>query len=161
MPGLVEAHSIFRSPTSPSLSNSAFIPPEEHMLRTAQNARRMLDAGFTSCFSAAAAKPQAGHRVAQRHPTTVISRARERWRQSGNDGFRRTRRCAPVSHVRGENHRCPMALRNTMSSLGFGSRGAETTGKTGVEHAARILRGPQHVLFWRNEAEFDQTGRRR
>ena len=27
------------------------------MLRTVQNARRMLDAGFTSCFSAAAAKP--------------------------------------------------------------------------------------------------------
>jgi imidazolonepropionase-like amidohydrolase len=35
-----------------------FIPPEEHTLRTAQNARRMLDAGFTSCFSGASAKPR-------------------------------------------------------------------------------------------------------
>ncbi len=58
MPGLIEAHSHLTF-TDVALSvELGFIPPEEHMLKTAQNARRMLDAGFTSCFSAAAAKPR-------------------------------------------------------------------------------------------------------
>jgi imidazolonepropionase-like amidohydrolase len=34
------------------------IPPEEHMLITVHNARKMLEMGFTSCFSAASAKPR-------------------------------------------------------------------------------------------------------
>ena len=58
MPGLVEAHSHLTFPDVAQSVELGFIPPEEHMLRTAQNARRMLDAGFTSCFSAAAAKPR-------------------------------------------------------------------------------------------------------
>ena len=58
MPGLIEPHS------HPSFADTAvtvelgFIPPEEHMLLTARNARRMLDQGFTSCNSAASAKPR-------------------------------------------------------------------------------------------------------
>lgn len=58
MPGLIEAHSHL---TFTDVANSVelgFIPPEEHMLLAARNARRMLDAGFTSCFSAASAKPR-------------------------------------------------------------------------------------------------------
>jgi imidazolonepropionase-like amidohydrolase len=58
MPGLVEAHSHLTFTDVAMTVDLGFIPPEEHMLKTAQNARHMLDAGFTSCFSAAAAKPR-------------------------------------------------------------------------------------------------------
>src|SRR4051812_10919453 len=56
MPGMVEAHSHLTFTDVAQSVELGFIPPEEHMLKTAANARRMLDAGFTSCFSAAAAK---------------------------------------------------------------------------------------------------------
>ena len=58
MPGLIEAHSHLSFTDVAQSVELGFIPPEEHMLKTAVNARRMLDAGFTSCFSAAAAKPR-------------------------------------------------------------------------------------------------------
>ena len=58
MPGLVEAHCHLTFTDIAQSVDLGFIPPEEHMLKTAANARRMLDAGFTSCFSAAAAKPR-------------------------------------------------------------------------------------------------------
>ena len=58
MPGLIEAHSHLSFTDFAQSVELGFIPPEEHTLRTAQNARRMLDAGFTSCFSAASAKPR-------------------------------------------------------------------------------------------------------
>ena len=58
MPGLVEAHSHLTFTDVAQSVELGFIPPEEHTLKTAANARRMLDAGFTSCFSAAAAKPR-------------------------------------------------------------------------------------------------------
>ncbi|HKQ23601.1 MAG TPA: amidohydrolase family protein [Burkholderiales bacterium] len=58
MPGLIEAHSHLTFTDFAQSVELGFIPPEEHTLRTAQNARRMLDAGFTSCFSAASAKPR-------------------------------------------------------------------------------------------------------
>jgi imidazolonepropionase-like amidohydrolase len=58
MPGLIEAHSHLTFTDVAQSVDLGFIPPEEHMLKTANNARRMLDAGFTSCFSAAAAKPR-------------------------------------------------------------------------------------------------------
>lgn len=58
MPGLIEAHSHLTFTDVAQSVDLGFIPPEEHMLKTAVNARRMLDAGFTSCFSAAAAKPR-------------------------------------------------------------------------------------------------------
>lgn len=65
MPGLIEAHSHLTFTDVAQSVELGFIPPEEHMLKTAVNARRMLDAGFTSCFSAAAAKPRLD--VALRH----------------------------------------------------------------------------------------------
>src|SRR5260370_19345043 len=34
------------------------LPPEEHLLATIRNARTMLDSGYTSALSAAAAKPR-------------------------------------------------------------------------------------------------------
>ncbi len=58
MPGLVEAHSHLTFTDVAISVDLGFIPPEEHALKTARNASRMLDAGFTSCFSAAAAKPR-------------------------------------------------------------------------------------------------------
>lgn len=58
MPGLIEAHCHLTFTDVAQSVDLGFIPPEEHTLKTAANARRMLDAGFTSCFSAAAAKPR-------------------------------------------------------------------------------------------------------
>lgn len=58
MPGLVEAHSHLTFLDMARSIDLGFVPPEEHMLRTATNARRLLDAGFTSCASAASSKPR-------------------------------------------------------------------------------------------------------
>lgn len=58
MPGLVEAHSHLTFLDFARSIELGFVPPEEHMLRTATNARRLLDAGYTSCASAASAKPR-------------------------------------------------------------------------------------------------------
>lgn len=58
MPGLIEAHSHLSFLDMARSIDLGFVPPEEHMLRTATNARRLLDAGFTSCASAASSKPR-------------------------------------------------------------------------------------------------------
>jgi imidazolonepropionase-like amidohydrolase len=58
MPGLVEAHAHLSFIDVAQSVDLGFIPPEEHVLATAANARKLLDAGFTSCFSAASAKPR-------------------------------------------------------------------------------------------------------
>ena len=58
MPGLIEAHSHISFADTPNLDSLGNIPPEEHTLLAARNARRMLDQGFTACCSAAAAKPR-------------------------------------------------------------------------------------------------------
>jgi imidazolonepropionase-like amidohydrolase len=58
MPGLVEAHghpSFCNTPSMPALGE---IPPEEHTLLTMKFVRMLLDHGFTSLNSAAAAKPR-------------------------------------------------------------------------------------------------------
>jgi imidazolonepropionase-like amidohydrolase len=53
MPGLVESHAHLTWPTSVGrVFNTMRLPPEEHMLVTARNARITLDSGFTSAFSA-------------------------------------------------------------------------------------------------------------
>jgi imidazolonepropionase-like amidohydrolase len=58
MPGLVEAHAHLSFLGFRDLWESPRIPVEEHLLGTIENARLLLDQGFTSCFSAAAAKPR-------------------------------------------------------------------------------------------------------
>jgi imidazolonepropionase-like amidohydrolase len=55
MPGLVEAHAHLSFPDLFS-HDITRLPVEEHMLVTVRNARTMLDCGYTSAFSAAAAK---------------------------------------------------------------------------------------------------------
>ncbi|MGH7323457.1 MAG: amidohydrolase family protein [Candidatus Rokuibacteriota bacterium] len=57
MPGLIEphAHLSFADVVSYELTQ---LPPEEHILATVRNARTMLDCGYTSALSAAAAKPR-------------------------------------------------------------------------------------------------------
>src|SRR5689334_940564 len=57
MPGLIEphAHLSFADVVSYELTR---LPPEEHLLATIRNARTMLDSGYTSALSAAAAKPR-------------------------------------------------------------------------------------------------------
>ena len=58
MPGLIEPHSHLTFTDYTRSVDMGAIPPEEHMLITVRNARKMLEMGFTSCFSAASAKPR-------------------------------------------------------------------------------------------------------
>jgi len=56
MPGLTEAHAHISYPHCVTLDEMGRVPPEEHTLITVHNAKRLLDAGFTSAYSAASAK---------------------------------------------------------------------------------------------------------
>jgi imidazolonepropionase-like amidohydrolase len=58
MPGLVEAHCHISFANTSDLESLGNIPPEEHTLLAAKHAKLMLDSGFTSINSAAAAKPR-------------------------------------------------------------------------------------------------------
>lgn len=58
MPGLVEGHAHPSFAHTTSLSAIGEIPPEEHTLITMHHVKTLLDAGFTSIFCAAAAKPR-------------------------------------------------------------------------------------------------------
>jgi imidazolonepropionase-like amidohydrolase len=58
MPGMVEGHAHPSFAHTSTLSAVGEIPPEEHTLITMHHARKMLDAGFTSIFCAASAKPR-------------------------------------------------------------------------------------------------------
>jgi imidazolonepropionase-like amidohydrolase len=58
MPGMTEGH-CHPSFTGVSMPYQlGMVPPEEHTLKTAANARMLLDCGFTSIYSAASAKPR-------------------------------------------------------------------------------------------------------
>lgn len=56
LPGLIEPHAHLTFTDYVRSVEMGFIPPEEHLLITLRNARKMLEMGFTSCFSAASAK---------------------------------------------------------------------------------------------------------
>lgn len=56
MPGMTEAHTHFGWNNQPSVEAIAMMPLEEHTLFAAAAAKTYLDAGFTSCVGAAAAK---------------------------------------------------------------------------------------------------------
>jgi imidazolonepropionase-like amidohydrolase len=59
MPGLVEAHAHLSWPSSVGrIINRMMLPPEEHLLVTARNAKVTLDAGFTSAYSAGSLGPR-------------------------------------------------------------------------------------------------------
>lgn len=59
MPGLVEAHAHLSWPSSVGrIINAMMLPPEEHLLVTARNAKVTLDAGFTSAYSAGSLGPR-------------------------------------------------------------------------------------------------------
>jgi imidazolonepropionase-like amidohydrolase len=58
MPGLIESHSHLTFLDRANSVEMGFVPAEEHILLAARNARTLLDAGFTSCMSAASAKPR-------------------------------------------------------------------------------------------------------
>ncbi len=58
LPGLIEPHSHITFTDYTRSVDMGSIPPEEHMLITLRNARKMLEMGFTSCFSDASAKPR-------------------------------------------------------------------------------------------------------
>lgn len=56
MPGLIEPHAHISFTDCAQSVQMGFIPIEEHLIITLRNARTMLEAGFTSCLSAASAK---------------------------------------------------------------------------------------------------------
>jgi imidazolonepropionase-like amidohydrolase len=56
MPGLVEGHAHLSFCGAARNTDLGDIPPEEHVIETLHNARTLLDAGFTSAYSAASAK---------------------------------------------------------------------------------------------------------
>ena len=58
MPGLVESHAHLSFIDIVMGTDLGRIPPEEHTLQTMRSARILLEHGFTSCFSAASAKPR-------------------------------------------------------------------------------------------------------
>ncbi len=58
MPGMTEAHLHLSWNNAPGIDPIQMMPPEEHTLVTAQMAKVVLDAGFTSGRGAAAAKPR-------------------------------------------------------------------------------------------------------
>src|SRR3984957_7856620 len=58
MPGLVEAHAHVSFADLPDIAALGDIPPEEHPLLAAPNAKLYLDRGFTSLNSMASAKPR-------------------------------------------------------------------------------------------------------
>jgi imidazolonepropionase-like amidohydrolase len=58
MPGLVEPHGHLSYPDAARNSDFTRLPPEEHVLVTARNAKLALDCGYTSVLSAASAKPR-------------------------------------------------------------------------------------------------------
>lgn len=56
MPGLVEGHAHLSFGNAVASTDLGDLPPEEHTLLTAHNAKTLLDHGFTSAYSAASAK---------------------------------------------------------------------------------------------------------
>lgn len=56
MPGLVDGHSHLSFTDIPAGPVLGAIPPEEHTLMTMHNARKVLEAGFTSAYGAASSK---------------------------------------------------------------------------------------------------------
>lgn len=58
MPGLTEAHAHITYSNMVRLKEMGEIPPEEHVLLAAENAKLLLDSGFTSLYSAASSKPR-------------------------------------------------------------------------------------------------------
>jgi len=58
MPGLVEPHGHVSYPDAATNADFTRLPPEEHILVTMRNAKVMLDSGYTSVLSGAAAKPR-------------------------------------------------------------------------------------------------------
>ena len=56
MPGLVEGHAHLSFCGATKNTDLGDIPPEEHVIETLHNAKKLLDAGFTSAYSAASAK---------------------------------------------------------------------------------------------------------
>lgn len=58
IPGLVEGHAHLPFAHKANIADTGDIPPEEHTLLTLLHARKVLDAGFTSCLSGGSAKPR-------------------------------------------------------------------------------------------------------
>jgi len=58
IPGMVDGHAHLPFLHKANIADTGDVPPEEHTLQTAQHARTVLEAGFTSCVSGGSAKPR-------------------------------------------------------------------------------------------------------
>jgi imidazolonepropionase-like amidohydrolase len=91
MPGLTEAHAHLSFTGAKDLHEFTRITVEEHVLLTIENAKLLLERGFTSCFSAASAKPRLDVVVrdaieAGRFPGPRLRAATQEMTPSGNLG---------------------------------------------------------------------------
>ena len=91
MPGLVEAHTHLSYLNFRDLYDGVHTPVEEHLLASVENAKLLLDHGFTSCFSGGAAKPRLDVVVrdaidAGRFPGPRLRAASQAMTPSGNLG---------------------------------------------------------------------------
>lgn len=102
MPGLIEPHSHLTFTNYTRSVEMGAIPPEEHMLITVRNARRMLEMGFTSCFSAASAKPRLDVVLRNAIDAGRVSRATHLGRVTGADRNGWSRRCTAFPLLSGK-----------------------------------------------------------
>jgi len=105
MPGLIEAHAHLSFTNNKELEEFPRIPVEEHVIACIENAKLVLDQGFTSCFSAAAAKPRLDvvlkHAIeAGRIPGPRLKAATQEMTPSGNLGDLDTMEVALPPNVR-------------------------------------------------------------
>jgi imidazolonepropionase-like amidohydrolase len=138
MPGLVEGHahlSFFDVARATDLGDT---PPEEHTLKTAHNARLLLDHGFTSAYSAAASKLRLD---------VVIRNAIE----AGEIPGPRLKACGPEITVTGGlgDERRPHQIRESFAIVGDGpleiAKLARTCIREGVDSIKLNISGDDHT----------------
>jgi hypothetical protein len=92
MPGLVEPHGHVSYPDAASNADFTRLPPEEHVLITMRNAKTILDWGYTSVLSGAAAKPRLDIVIRNEINAGRIPRASLSRQWPGDHRHRRARR---------------------------------------------------------------------
>ena len=102
MPGLIESHAHISFCNTADLESLGDIPPEEHTLEAMKFAKVMLDQGFTSIFSAAAAKARLDVVIRNAIDAGDIPGPADARRQPRVNSDERAGRRAPPSHMHRE-----------------------------------------------------------
>lgn len=142
MPGLVEAHAHVTFPSSVErVFTGLDLPPEQHLLVAAHNARVLLDHGFTSAYSAGSRGQR--FEVALRDEIDAGYLPGPRLRASSQETSGSAATGLPASHDR-SHERGPQGLRDyvaAMARLGVDSIKFELSGNDidGPGESARVL----------------------